>query len=214
MSKVINLGPLSQWFLCESGKSIDLPGQRRNVRIALICAGRAPVAVTDLSVGTMTIIGYVEGLQEFVFGVQGHCQVSVDSEADVYYRTDDGDVTCVEYDNEPFVTSMERRVRNPQLEYLMYLQEQNQEKRNRQMLDAMSAQLARMERNNGNAENSGAAAGGDSSPPAGAAAADASGNAPVAKPAGGPAAASGGAEGSAGGASADPKPGLPENGKV
>lgn len=203
MTKIVNMGPLSNWHLCESGKSIDLPGIKRSVRIGLVVAGRAPVAVTDLVSGEMTIIGYVEGMQEFVFGVEGHCQVTVDSEADAYYRTDDGSVTAVEYNNKPFVTAMERRTRNPQLEYLMYLQEQNAEKRSLKLHNAMAAQLARLESLN-NEVNS-ATTGGNSAAAGGGQPADTGGGQKAAEPTGGSTAGTNGAQGPAAGADGDPK---------
>lgn len=162
MTKVINMGPLKNWKLLEAGKNLDMPGERRNVRLALVVAGRAPVVVTDMKLGQLTVIGYVEGMQEFLFGVEGDCQVSVDSEADVYYRTDDGDVTCVQFDNEPFVRMMERQPRNEELEMMMYIQSRNANKRAEQMELSMQAMAKQLEALNGRTENDSAAAGGNS----------------------------------------------------
>lgn len=143
------LGPLANWKLLETGQTLDMPGNRRGVKLRLISQDACAVNAYDMATGALTSLGTLNGLCEFHFAVEGQVQVSTTSAQDVFFSTDDGHVSAMEYDNEQFVTEMTRRTRNPEVELMMYIQQQNAERREQQMSVAMMALEQRLERQYG-----------------------------------------------------------------
>lgn len=112
------LGRIASWSLAVAGEDISLKGQLHKYR-DLVLEVHAPlgalVTVTDHD-GSL-ILGEVVGYQEFSVSVKGDVALLLESEHEVYWRTDDSRETAVDGQRlktyrKPYI----ERVRDPVME--------------------------------------------------------------------------------------------------
>lgn len=144
---VVKLSNLAAWRVVNPGDGILLPGGKRRVRIAFNTP--AQTEITVLHANKAYLLGVVTGFDEFEFGVDEAVEVHLDSDKPCYWRTDDGDQTATQPSTDTFTKMMERKERNPELEYMMYMAEVNANKRAEQMIASVTAMAERTLRENG-----------------------------------------------------------------
>lgn len=155
---VLRIHNLESWVCLTAGQAIPLfAGKRRVVRIDFNAEDKAALHITDPD-GNVMFLGLVEGLKtvEFTAGSPEFavrfpdvedCRllITATSEGSVYYRTVDGDVEGYSSVAESFVKVATRRTRNPELELMMWKQEQNMRRREEKMAGDVAALMAKLE---------------------------------------------------------------------
>lgn len=144
------------WLCLQPGEAFQLSAdKRRAIRIDFNSEDRAAVHLVD-SDGVVTFLSVVDGLQTIEF-TAGHDEpmpdgverkplvVSATCESPVWYRTIDGDVEHYSSTAESFVKVATRRARNPQLELMMFKQEQNMKRREALLSEQIAAMAARLD---------------------------------------------------------------------
>lgn len=143
----VKLRNVTKWKLLPIGEVLSLPKpEPRVIRLEVNCVAETRVDV--LVDETLVFLWAGQGLQTIEFAVPGPCEVIFTSEAEVFYATDDsGDAGVVDMEETPFTSIMNRRVRNPQMELMMFKMEQNINRRLDQQREEYEAQLARLGHN-------------------------------------------------------------------
>lgn len=143
----VKLRNVTKWKLLPIGEVLSLPKREpRLIRLEVNCVAdtRVDVVLDE----TCVFLWAGQGLQTIEFAVPGPCEVVFTSEAEVFYSTDDsGEAGVVDMEETPFTSIMNRRVRNPQIELMMFKMQQNIERRLDQQRDEYQAQLARLGHN-------------------------------------------------------------------
>lgn len=117
---------LSKWERVEAGEVVTFPGENvRRVRLEVSAPLRA--IMTLVSAGR-TVETVVAGRDVIELTAEGPLEVSA-SEGLYWYSADGKDWSVAPVDDTTFTQIVERRVRNPEMEYMMYLQQVNMEKR-------------------------------------------------------------------------------------
>lgn len=142
---ITKLGNLTSWKPVNPGDGILLPGKKRRVRIAFNT--QAATKVVALQRNEVYVLGVVTGMQEYEFGASGDVEIHLDTDQVALWRTDDGVQTATQPSTDSFTKMMERKERNPELEYMMYMAEQNAKRRSDQMLASAEAMIERRLKN-------------------------------------------------------------------
>nr|QJB21595.1 MAG: hypothetical protein [Microvirus sp.] len=137
---VVRIHNIGKWNVCQPGKVLELAGtHKRKIRLEVNCVAPTRVDVIEGEKGTFLAV--VQGYEviEFVAGAQAH--VAFTSDDEVWYFTNDGDEIAAERPEVVSFTKIaSRRARNPELELMMFKQQQNINRR----LDALAAENAAM----------------------------------------------------------------------
>lgn len=147
----VKLENLSKWTRLPVGKPLALDGkQDRWIRLHVNCAvpthfTAVPFTEDSEEPGDPVFLAVVQGRETIEFVASGYVEIIVTGEDDIFYFTPDGDQIAVEFeDARSFTKIASRRARNPELEYLMYKQQQNIERRMTAMQSDYAAQIAAM----------------------------------------------------------------------
>lgn len=126
MQRLFNI---DKWKRLEDGTAVNFGNTNsRRVRLDVNSAGPCWVAHTDAN-GNTTLLGKVDGRDVLEFATPGEFALTVDG-ADLWFYTIDGENFSFSIpDADSFTKIIERRPRNHQLELMMYLQNQNMERR-------------------------------------------------------------------------------------
>lgn len=147
----IKLHNLSKWAPIAAGTLLELAGEfTRPIRLHVNAPGDT---LAHLVIKVRNPEGdYVErrvflaafsGLQILEFTATGTVQVAFSGPDEVWYFTDDGDqIAYIRPDTPVFTKMMERRVRNPDLERMMWKLEQNARRRESMMRAEFEARIA------------------------------------------------------------------------
>lgn len=133
----IKLANISDWERFDAEKLLVLPGgaQSRKIRLEVNCGHptRFDLMIPDVGVFHLAT---VEGLETIEFFYAGEARISAVSarvgidEVDAWFYTADGQVTHAEVpDAVTFTKIAQRRARNPELEYMQFVMNQNIERR-------------------------------------------------------------------------------------
>lgn len=143
---VIRLHNVSKWKLLEQGFLPFVGDHHRKIRIDVNCEVVTRFDIVQPGEGddddklTMLAAG-VQGLETLEFSAPADTVLHVTSEGEVWYFTNEGDDQSVPgVEDEIFTTIANRRARNPQLEMMMFKQEQNMNRR----LKAQAAEFQAM----------------------------------------------------------------------
>lgn len=143
----INLMTLAKWKTLEEGEVVRFHRENpRTVRIDV----NAPLAV----VVTITELGgedddspifpvYVLGRDRLEFEVNGAFELAVEGGGIQFYTVDGADWSVEKTDHATFTRVVERRVRNPEVDYMMYMMNVNLEKRLAQVQADTELRVAR-----------------------------------------------------------------------
>lgn len=156
---VVRLFNLDKWNTLSPGQCIALAGEKpRTIRISFNTA--EPARVDCLIDGERFLLGTVDGLETFEFFAGGNLIVAVDTDADVFWFTEDGAIHAIENPEAVSFTELTmRRERNREAELVMHKMEQNMSRRMAQVERAISQKLALLEKvTDDTAKNSPAAA--------------------------------------------------------
>lgn len=135
---------LGKWKCLQDGEFASFEGDRpRTVRIELNAPDPARVYINELKTDDPPILlCRVMGRDTVSFSVNGPFEIQVDAE--VWFYTADGMQVAVEkIDHESFTRIVERRVRNPELELMMYTARINMERRLEAQAAAFEQRLER-----------------------------------------------------------------------
>lgn len=127
---------VEKWFKVEADgiARFDKPEPRR-VRIDVLAPEKTPVWYIDGN-GELTPLGVVDGRDVLEFRAYGPFEITADK--DVWFYTIDGENLAFSIPDAVKLTKiMERRQRNPELERMMFLANQNTERRLRDMRNDM-----------------------------------------------------------------------------
>lgn len=140
----VKLRNVTKWKLLSAGGVLSLPkDEPRLIRLEVNCVGDTRIDV--ISGDAVIFLWAGQGLETIEFAVPGPCEVVFTSEAEVFYATDDsGEAGVSDMEETPFTTIMSRRVRNPQMELMMFKMQQNIERRLDQQRAEYDAQIARL----------------------------------------------------------------------
>lgn len=127
---------LSKWSRVEAGEVITFPGENvRRVRLEVSAPLRT---ILTLASAGKTVETVVFGREVIELTAEGPLEVT-SMEGLFWYSADGKDWSVAPVDDTTFTQIVERRIRNPEMEYMMYLQQVNMEKR-------LAAQAADYER--------------------------------------------------------------------
>lgn len=128
----IKFNNLDKWARLAVGSVLQLPGEKlRRVRVELNCPAATRVDVVEHDrEAKVTFLAVVEGHETIEFIAQNLVELVFTSDDDVWYFTPDGDLVATEIPEATSFTKIaSRRARNPELELLMFKQQQNIERR-------------------------------------------------------------------------------------
>lgn len=123
------LGSLDKWFRLVEGEAAQFTNERpRNVRIEVNAPVKVALEYIDLrpeTAGEVHFLALVEGLDVIEFGSFGPFQLAVGA-GEVMLNTVDGiDVSRRVIGAQPFTKIVERRRRDPQMEYMFQKMQEN-----------------------------------------------------------------------------------------
>lgn len=139
---VVRIHNVSKWAALQPGQLLELKGlQPRKVRVELNCP--APTRV-DLVEGDKTVfLCIAHGYEVVEFSAGQDVYLSCTSEDEVWYFTNDGDVTAFDAPEAVSFTKIAtRRARNPDLERIMFKAEQNALRREAALRSEFEAAMA------------------------------------------------------------------------
>lgn len=140
----IKVRDITKWAKLPAGFAINCMGEGlRRVKLEVNCetATRFDVVQGD----EMTFLAAVDGLKTIEFVVDGPCEVAADTEGEVWFFTQDGEVTAIEDEGAKTFTKIAgRRSRNPELELMMFKAEQRMNARLESQRAEMEAYLAKV----------------------------------------------------------------------
>lgn len=157
---VIKLHNTDKWELLETGKVLAFKGNvPRLVRVEFNCVAPTRIDLKEAERGTFLAV--VQGHEVIEFTCSGDAELIATSDDEVWFHTDYGDGLAFESFAESFTKLANRRVRNPDLELMMFKAEQRINARLAE-LDKERAALAaeRVSENVGVAPSAGTASGG------------------------------------------------------
>lgn len=127
----IKLHDLERWTALPRGRAIDLPAKtNRRVRLHI----NVPLAVNltaVLATGEVRFLAALErGVNVVEFTTRGGVVVHIDGDVECFFHVAEGEATTIKVkDPKIFTRIAQRRPRNPELEAMMYVAQQNMEKR-------------------------------------------------------------------------------------
>lgn len=143
---VIRLHNVSKWARLDGGILPFVGIQHRKIRIDVNCETDTRFDIVIPGEGEeadklIMLAAGVVGLETLDFTAPADCALHASSEGEVWYFTNEGDDQSVPaVEDEIFTTIANRRARNPQLEMMMFKQEQNINRR----LKAQAAEFQAM----------------------------------------------------------------------
>lgn len=138
---VVRMHNLSKWSRLEPGHALELKGDTlRKIRLEVNCDQPTSFYVGE-GAGAV-LLGVVQGLELFEFSAEGDVLVVPTTEGDVFYYTVDGGVDATDSLERSFTTLANRRTRNPQLELILWKQEQNMRRRELAIAEEVAAMRA------------------------------------------------------------------------
>ncbi|MER9280543.1 hypothetical protein [Mesorhizobium sp. M0522] len=163
---ILRMGDLNRWSPVKSGQTINLDGRKvRTVRIDLRASD-----IAEWHVERVDEDGVVAG--EFLcLTPAGNCTVELlvademrlvplfPKEGHMLFSSPEFDFVHVEGDPESFTKIAHRRARNPEVEYMHFMMNQNMEARMAVMEEEMERRLAGITKGLSNGENTGGEAG-------------------------------------------------------
>nr|QJB21263.1 MAG: hypothetical protein [Microvirus sp.] len=138
---MVKLNELSRWRALAQGEVLTLPeGNSRRIRLEVNSPGRAPFYIVD-SPNQMRFLAAPVGRDVIEFIAEGEISITTGGD-DVFVYTAELEPTfTVIEDAEVFTQVAIRAARNPDMEHMMYLQQQNIERRMAQLQAEMEARL-------------------------------------------------------------------------
>lgn len=138
---MIKLNELTRWRALAQGEVLTLPeGNSRRIRLEVNSPGRAPFYIVD-SPTQMRFLAAPVGRDVIEFIADGEISITTGGD-DVFVYTAELEPTfTVIEDAEVFTQIAVRAARNPDMEHMMYLQQQNVERRMAQLQAEMEARL-------------------------------------------------------------------------
>lgn len=138
---MIKLNELTRWRALAQGEVLTLPeGNSRRIRLEVNSPGRAPFYIVD-SPTQMRFLAAPVGRDVIEFIADGEISITTGGD-DVFVYTAELEPTfTVIEDAEVFTQIATRAARNPDMEHMMYLQQQNVERRMAQLQAEMEARL-------------------------------------------------------------------------
>lgn len=170
----IKVRDITKWAKLPDGFAINCVGEGlRRVKLEVNC--EAPTRFDVVQGDALTFLAAVEGLKTIEFVVDGPCEVAADTVGEVWFFTQDGEVTSIEDEGAVTFTKIAgRRSRNPELELMMFKAEQRMNARlesQRAEFEAYMAKVGRHDPETGEVideqaqDGAGDAAGGEGSEP-------------------------------------------------
>ena len=148
---VVRIDNISKWAAIQPGEVLACPGTgARRVRVDLNCPAPTRVDVVQVDgekVKVLAFLAVIEGYQPVEFTAEGDgVHLAFDSESEVWYFTNLGDAISTERPNvKSFAQLASRAARNPELELMMFKQQQNFNRllaRQQAQIDALAAAKA------------------------------------------------------------------------
>ena len=135
------LHDIKKWHHVAAGGAMNFENEAvRRVRLDVNAAGRAALFYIDGD-GETTLLGVVEGRDVIEFATHGATFSIAVEDSDVWVYTIDGEnLAFSKPDAVKFTKLVERRARNPEVEYMQWLMRHNQ----RVMLEQQEQQFERM----------------------------------------------------------------------
>lgn len=139
-----------RWFELPMGEVIALEGDgTRPVRLEVNTVTHASFKVVYPN-DKVAFLATVNGMETIEFIAHGPCEVWVDSEAEVYFYTDDGrNIAFVNDGKVSFAIPHQRRTESEQIIYMQSLMIKNMERRNARLEVAVQAMEAVRENGSG-----------------------------------------------------------------
>lgn len=120
---------LDKWTRLDEGEALSFDNPRpRNVRLEVNAPQETALYVADGS-GEVHFLALVKGRDTLEFGSSGAFQLTVEGSGLMVYTADGADISHEELGAVSFTKVVERRRRNPELEQLAYMMQQNMERR-------------------------------------------------------------------------------------
>lgn len=138
---VLKIHNLDKWSVLAAGEVLELPGRHlRTIRVEVNCEG--PTKWQALIGEDRVFLGLVTGHEIIEFMASGEVSLVPLGEHDVWFFTNDGDRVSASKPNAvSFVGPMNRKVRNPSLEKMMFKMQQNMTRRLARQEAEMNARL-------------------------------------------------------------------------
>lgn len=134
MQRMFNL---DKWRYLAQGEVIRFTSDRpRTVRLEVNAEDKCKFFVAE-GAEDPVFLAVVEGRDALEFSAQGEFDLLVTGGSAAIYTADGDDWSVAEVDGATFTKIVERRMRNPELEYMMFVQNQNMEKRLAQQADEL-----------------------------------------------------------------------------
>jgi len=135
---VVRIHNLSKWSRIEPGNVLHLEGDHlRKIRVEVNCV--EPTAFHVLEGDEPVFLAVVQGHQLLEFAAAGTVDLVPSTDGDVWYFTTDGGIDATESIEASFTTIASRKARNPQLELMMWKQEQNMRRREAALAEELAA---------------------------------------------------------------------------
>lgn len=135
---VVRLHNLGKWLLLAPGASFVVQGLgAHQVTVDVNCEQRTPFVVVRND-GSQTFIASVEGMERLIFTAEPDEYLMATSDGAVWFFSNEGDQIAVESFEQSFTRLATRRERNPELELMMWKQNQNMLRRETQMAEQMA----------------------------------------------------------------------------
>lgn len=149
---MLTLNDIQKWVPLEDGEVITFAGQRpRPIMLEVNTSEKAVLMIHLKGEDTPRLLALVEGRETLSFVVPGPFDLMHRTPgADVYVLAADGSKVHREgLDLDAYTTLHERRARNPEIEYMQYLMNQNIEKRLAKQAETFERRLASVNRGTG-----------------------------------------------------------------
>lgn len=146
---VVRLHNVTKWKCLKPGEMLSLRGsQPRRVRVEVNCVAPTRFDIVAPN-GVPVFLAVVQGLETLEFSAGADTNLVPTSEDEVWFFTNDGDHTASPTRSASFTKLATRRERNPQLELMMFKQEQNMRRREARMAAEIAEMRAAMAANAG-----------------------------------------------------------------
>lgn len=140
---MLKIPSLKHWTLLPDGKSVNFEHsvESRRVRLDVNAAGTAQVYHTDGN-GQLTFLGLVTGREVIEFATLADTSFAISTiGADLwFYSVDGADFSFERPEARSFTQLVERRQRNPEIEYMQYMMQANMNR----MMEQQRGELERL----------------------------------------------------------------------
>lgn len=142
MQRMFNL---NKWTKIAEGETVEFPSTRsRRVRVEVNSPSVSRIWTVDDD-GNLMFLARVNGRDTLDFYAIGQLRFHIEGGEVWIYTSDGEDISAVIPDAQSFTRVMERRQRNPQLEYIAAQMEANMNRRMEQQADEIKSLYARRE---------------------------------------------------------------------